>query len=81
MPYVRWLLIVTLFPVLAWAEYNPEAIKRGITEQKKSFLVESWRKSENGEAWIANTTSMSFPRFFAHQEAAVMLPDSVRVEC
>ncbi len=24
---------------------------------------------------------LSFPRFFAHQEAAVMLPDSVRVEC
>lgn len=57
MLYALWLPVLALFPVLAWSEYNPEAIKRSITEHKNSFLVESWRKSENGEAWIANTTT------------------------
>lgn len=57
MSYVLWSLVIALFPLLAWAEYNPEAIKQGITEHKNSFLVESWRKTENGEGWIAKTTA------------------------
>lgn len=49
------LLAILFFPVLAWAEYNPEAIKKGLTEQKDAFQITSWRQSENGEASIANT--------------------------
>ena len=54
MHYATWLAILFL-PALAWAEYNPEAIKQRLIAQNNTFQIKGWKPSENGEAFIAKT--------------------------
>ncbi len=50
-----------------------------LTKRPESVAIYApWKKLWPDNVWLG---TMSFPRFFAHQEAVVMLPDSVRVEC
>jgi len=49
-----FLTALLIFPVLVSAEYNPDNIKKGLSEQKDSFPITGWRNSENGNASIAN---------------------------
>jgi hypothetical protein len=48
------ILTILFLPVTAFADYDAEAIKRGI-EQAEPFQIKGWRKSDNGLTWIATT--------------------------
>lgn len=58
MPNIFLLLVSALVSDVAWAEYDPEVIKRDIIEQKNSFAIERWEKTEKGkgDGWVAKTT-------------------------
>ncbi|WP_018295348.1 hypothetical protein [Mariprofundus ferrooxydans] len=36
-------MILFLYPALAWSEYNPQAIKAGMSEHSESFHIKNWR--------------------------------------
>lgn len=49
------ILLFFMCSSIALADYDQTFIKQEVTKKANSLGIDSWRKSENGEAWIANT--------------------------